>query len=78
MSRWNSCNASNWCWALSAPAWRSRKEAVRWQLVIERYITDRGYPIRTLVAFSGEVNDLESGKCSTIWTFCGDGAGPSP
>ena len=39
----------------------SRKEAVRWQLSIDRYIKDRGYPIRTLVAFSGEVNDAESG-----------------
>jgi type I restriction enzyme R subunit len=39
----------------------SRKEAVRWQLAIDKYITDRGYSIRTLVAFSGEVNDPESG-----------------
>ena len=39
----------------------SRKEAVRWQLAIDKYIKDRGYPIRTLVAFSGEVNDKESG-----------------
>ncbi len=39
----------------------SRKEAVRWQLAIDKYIKDRGYPIRTLVAFSGEVNDPESG-----------------
>ena len=28
-------------------------EAVRWQLAINKYIKDRGYPIRTLVAFSG-------------------------
>ncbi|MGN6543530.1 MAG: type I restriction endonuclease subunit R, partial [Aureliella sp.] len=39
----------------------SRQEAVRWQLAIEKYIKSRGYPIRTLVAFSGEVNDPESG-----------------
>ena len=39
----------------------SRIEAVRWKLAIERYIADRGYPIRTLVAFSGEVTDTESG-----------------
>lgn len=39
----------------------SRKEAVRWQLAIEKYITARGYSIGTLVAFSGEVNDPESG-----------------
>jgi len=39
----------------------SRKEAVRWQLAIEKYIKDRGYKISTIVAFSGEVNDPESG-----------------
>lgn len=39
----------------------SRKEAVRWKLAIDRYITDRGYGIGTLVAFSGEVTDAESG-----------------
>ncbi|MBL8786183.1 MAG: type I restriction endonuclease subunit R, partial [Deltaproteobacteria bacterium] len=39
----------------------SRKEAVRWQLAIEAYIQAKGYPIGTLVAFSGEVNDPESG-----------------
>ncbi|PHQ33150.1 type I restriction endonuclease subunit R [Rhodopirellula bahusiensis] len=39
----------------------SRLEAVRWQLAINRYIKDRGYPLKTLVAFSGEVNDKESG-----------------
>jgi type I restriction enzyme R subunit len=39
----------------------SRIEAVRWQLAIEKYIKQRGYRIGTLVAFSGEVNDPESG-----------------
>lgn len=39
----------------------SRVEAVRWQLAIKRFIKDRGYKIGTLVAFSGEVNDKESG-----------------
>ena len=39
----------------------SRVEAVRWQLAIDKYIKDRGYQIRTLVAFSGEVTDKESG-----------------
>jgi type I restriction enzyme R subunit len=39
----------------------SRVEAVRWQLAIDRYIKDRGYSLRTLVAFSGEVTDIESG-----------------
>lgn len=39
----------------------SRIEAVRWKLAIEKYIQACGYPIGTLVAFSGEVNDRESG-----------------
>lgn len=39
----------------------SRLEAVRWQLAIDRYIKDNGYPLKTLVAFSGEVDDQESG-----------------
>ncbi|QPN65282.1 type I restriction endonuclease subunit R [Synechococcus sp. CBW1006] len=39
----------------------SRKEAVRWKLAIDKYIKGKGYPLGTLVAFSGEVNDPESG-----------------
>ena len=39
----------------------SRVEAVRWKLAIEKYIAERGYKIGTLVAFSGEVNDVDSG-----------------
>lgn len=39
----------------------SRKEAVRWQLAIDQYIKRNGYRIGTLVAFSGEVHDPESG-----------------
>jgi type I restriction enzyme R subunit len=39
----------------------SRLEAVRWQLAIDALIKDRGYKIGTVVAFSGEVNDSESG-----------------
>ncbi len=39
----------------------SRVEAVRWQLAIDRYIKSKGYKIRALVAFSGEVTDHESG-----------------
>ena len=39
----------------------SRVEAVRWQLAIDKYIKAQGYKIGTLVAFSGEVNDKESG-----------------
>ena len=39
----------------------SRLEAVRWQLAVEKYIKEHGYTIGTLVAFSGEVIDQESG-----------------
>ena len=39
----------------------SRVEAVRWKLAIDAYIKSRGYRIGTLVAFSGEVNDPQSG-----------------
>jgi len=39
----------------------SRKEAVRWQIAITKYISERGYKIGALVAFSGDVNDPESG-----------------
>jgi type I restriction enzyme R subunit len=39
----------------------SRLEAVRWRLAIDKYIKEQGYKIGTLVAFSGEVNDAESG-----------------
>lgn len=39
----------------------SRLEAVRWQLAIEQYVKSQNYKIATLVAFSGEVNDKESG-----------------
>ncbi|HYD52115.1 MAG TPA: DEAD/DEAH box helicase family protein [Gemmatimonadaceae bacterium] len=39
----------------------SRVEAVRWKLAIEKYIKTQGYDIHTLVAFSGEVSDAESG-----------------
>ncbi|HWE20729.1 MAG TPA: type I restriction endonuclease subunit R, partial [Hyphomicrobiaceae bacterium] len=40
----------------------SRVEAVRWKLAIDKYIRAAGYRIGTLVAFSGEVNDKESGE----------------
>jgi type I restriction enzyme, R subunit len=39
----------------------SRLEAVRWQKAINKYITAQGYKIGTIVAFSGEVNDKDSG-----------------
>ena len=39
----------------------SRVEAVRWHVAMEKYIRERGYKLRALVAFSGEVNDAASG-----------------
>jgi type I restriction enzyme, R subunit len=39
----------------------SRLEAVRWQIAMQKYIQSRGYRLTALVAFSGEVNDNESG-----------------
>lgn len=39
----------------------SRKEAVRYKLATEKYIRENGYRLGTLVAFSGEVIDNESG-----------------
>ncbi|MBF0612621.1 MAG: type I restriction endonuclease subunit R [Magnetococcales bacterium] len=39
----------------------SRIEAVRWKLAIDQYIQSSGYALGTLVAFSGEVKDQESG-----------------
>lgn len=35
----------------------SRLEAVRYKQSFDRYITEKGYPIKTLVAFSGTVQD---------------------
>lgn len=39
----------------------SRLEAVRWQRAITKYIKERGYPLGALVAFSGQVEDADSG-----------------
>jgi type I restriction enzyme, R subunit len=39
----------------------SRLEAVRWKLAMDKYIHTAGYKMQTLVAFSGEVIDAESG-----------------
>lgn len=39
----------------------SRKEAVRWQIAMQKYIAEKGYGLGILVAFSGEVNDPDSG-----------------
>lgn len=40
----------------------SRLEAVRWQRAIMKYIKEKGYPLGALVAFSGQVEDTESGN----------------
>ena len=43
----------------------SRKEAVRYKLAMDAYLREMGYGnLRALVAFSGEVNDPESGPDS--------------
>ncbi|PZR18338.1 MAG: type I restriction endonuclease subunit R [Archangium gephyra] len=39
----------------------SRVEAVRWKLAIEKFIKEKRYPIGALVAFSGDVEDVDSG-----------------
>ncbi len=36
---------------------RSRLHAVRYKLAVDRYLTERGYPFKALVAFSGTVPD---------------------
>src|SRR5207249_6343336 len=36
---------------------RSRLHAVRYRLAVDRYLQERGYPFRALVAFSGTVED---------------------
>ncbi|MFC7411795.1 type I restriction endonuclease subunit R [Hydrogenophaga atypica] len=38
----------------------SRLEAVRWKLALDAYITENGYTLGSLVAYSGEVNDPQS------------------
>lgn len=39
----------------------SRLEAVRWQIAMTKYIKEQKYDLGTLVAFSGEVDDRDSG-----------------
>ncbi len=36
---------------------RSRLHAVRYKLAVDRYLSERGYPFKALVAFSGSVKD---------------------
>ncbi len=38
----------------------SRVEAVRWQIAVNKYIREKNYKVKTLVAFSGEVMDVDS------------------
>lgn len=40
----------------------SRKDAVRWQLAMRKYIASRNYKLQSIVAFSGEVDDPESSE----------------
>ena len=40
----------------------SRLEAVRWQQAVQKYIASRGYQLKSLVAFSGEVIDPEASE----------------
>jgi len=35
--------------------------SINWSVAIEKYIKQQRYPMKTLAAFSGEVNDKESG-----------------
>ena len=49
----------------------SRLEAVRWQFAIDKYIKDQGYKIATLVAFSGDISDAQSGPDSFSETSTG-------
>ncbi|MFP3801161.1 type I restriction endonuclease subunit R [Paraburkholderia sp. SIMBA_027] len=58
---------SNVAWRLDSHAkamvvTASRKEAVRYKLAVDKYIKQQGYKdLATLVAFSGDVDDSESG-----------------
>jgi type I restriction enzyme, R subunit len=36
---------------------RSRLHAVRYKLAVDKYLKERGYPFKALVAFSGTVQD---------------------
>ena len=40
---------------------RSRLHAVRYRLAVDKYLAERGYPFKALVAFSGTVNDPRGG-----------------
>ena len=51
----------------------SRLEAVRYKQSFDRYIKEKGYPIRTLVAFSGTVQDNEIADVSYTEEQMNDG-----
>ena len=40
----------------------SRLHAVRFRLTLDKYLRERGYPYKALVAFSGQVRDPDTGK----------------
>src|SRR2546428_4302900 len=48
---------------------RSRLHAVRYKLAVDKYLSERGYPFKTLVAFSGTVQD--GGKSYTEYGMNG-------
>jgi len=41
---------------------RSRLHAVRYKLAVDRYLKEKNYPYKALVAFSGEVTDPDTGE----------------
>ncbi|PIB90505.1 type I restriction endonuclease subunit R [Caulobacter sp. FWC2] len=51
----------------------SRQEAVRWSVAINAYIQKMGYPLGTLVAFSGEVPDEALGAVTETSTALNPG-----
>ncbi len=44
---------------------RSRLHAVRYRLAVDKYLKEKGYPFKALVAFSGTVQDPDSGESYT-------------
>ena len=48
----------------------SRLEAVRWQLAIDKYIKDKGYPLKTLVAFWSPIGVEENHAVCMVGVHC--------
>ncbi|MCL5952081.1 MAG: type I restriction endonuclease [Chloroflexi bacterium] len=44
---------------------RSRLHAVRYKIELDRYLKEKGYPFKALVAFSGQVRDPDNGLAYT-------------